>query len=145
MKSYMDRVLFNETAVTRSLDQRAGERQVSPIKPLEIDSRLEGAVTLMCLSGHIATAESQVLSEAFDRLIADGIQRIVVDMKRVEIITSDGLGALIRARKAVTENGGRLVLSGLEGNIRNVFKMTRLDKIFSLYDTAPSAIAALGD
>jgi anti-sigma B factor antagonist len=118
---------------------------VCPIKPLEIDTRVEGAVTLMSLSGHIATAESQVLSDAFDRLISDRIQRIVVDMKGVEIITSDGLGALIRARKAVAENGGRLVLSGLEGNIRSVFKMTRLDKIFTLYDTVPSAVAALGE
>lgn len=114
-----------------------------PIKPLEIDTKVEKGTTIVTLSGHIATPESQVVSEAFDRLIADSISKIVVDMKGVEIITSDGLGALIRARKAVTEAGGQLVLSGLEGNIRSVFKMTRLDKIFTLYDSVAQAVAAL--
>ena len=114
-----------------------------PIKPLEIDTRVEKETTVVTLSGHIATTESQLVSEAFDRLIADGVARIVVDMRGVEIITADGLGALIRARKAITEAGGLLVLSGIVGNIRSVFKMTRLDKIFTLYDSAPAAVEAL--
>lgn len=87
--------------------------------------------------------ESQVVNEMFERLIADGCTCIAVDMSRVEIITSDGLGVLIRARKAVGDHGGRLVLSGLTGNIRDVFKMTRLDKIFTLYDSVDVAAASL--
>ena len=114
-----------------------------PIKPLEIDTRREGTATVVTLAGHISTMESQVVGEAFDRLIADGCTSIAVDMSRVEIITSDGLGVLIRARKAVGDHGGKFVLSGLTGNIRDVFKMTRLDKIFTLYESVDAAAASL--
>jgi len=116
---------------------------VSPIKPLEIESKQEGPATILTLSGHIATPESQVLSEALERLVADRAQKIVVDLYGVELITSDGLGALIRARKAVSEVGGTLVLSGIHGNILDVFKMTRLDKIFSLYPSVDTAVEAI--
>ncbi len=36
-----------------------------------------------------------------------------------------------------------MVLAGLVGNIRDVFKMTRLDKIFSVYDDAGAAVSAV--
>lgn len=116
---------------------------MSPIKPLEIDTKEQGSATIVTLTGHIATPESQVVSNEFERIIAEGVTKIAVDLKGVNLITSDGLGALIRARKAATENGGMLVLSGVEGNIRDVFKMTRLDKIFTICDTVEEAANAL--
>lgn len=116
---------------------------MSPIKPLEIDCKLVGDARVLTLGGHITTAESQVVSENLSRLVADGTNPIVVDMTNVDIITSDGLGALIRARKASAEAGGTLALSGVKGNILDVFRMTRLDKIFPLYDSVGAAIKAL--
>lgn len=108
-----------------------------------MDCREVGPARLLTLGGHISTSESQVVSETLQRLVSEGATKIVVDMKNVDIITSDGLGALIRARKSAAEIGGKLVLSGVRGNILDVFKMTRLDKIFSLYDTADTAVAAV--
>jgi len=114
-----------------------------PIKPLEIECREQGSATVLALSGHIATVESQLVSENLERLVSDEVAKIVVDMKNVDLITSDGLGALIRARKSSSEAGGRLVLAGVHGNILDIFRMTRLDKIFSLYDTVDEAVAAV--
>lgn len=114
-----------------------------PIKPLEIECSQAGPATVLTLSGHISTTESQVVSEALQRLMSEGSQRLVVDMAGVDLITSDGLGALIRARKTSAEVGGTLVLSGVKGNILDVFRMTRLDKIFTLYESVDSAVAAL--
>ena len=116
---------------------------MSPIKPLEIDCREVGPARLLTLGGHISTSESQVVSETLQRLVSDGATKIVVDLANVDIITSDGLGALIRARKASTEAGGSLALSGVKGNILDVFRMTRLDKIFPLYDSVGTAVKAL--
>ena len=98
---------------------------------------------MLTLGGHISTMEAQVVSETLERLVAERIQRIVVDMSGVDLITSDGLGALIRARKSSNEMGGTVVLCGLHGNILDVFRMTRLDKIFLLYDSVDSAVTAL--
>lgn len=116
---------------------------MSPIKPLEIDCKVVGDARVLTLGGHITTAESQIVSENLSRLVSDSPKPIVVDMANVDIITSDGLGALIRARKASAESGGTLALSGVKGNILDVFRMTRLDKIFPLYDSVNAALNAL--
>ncbi len=115
---------------------------MSPIKPIEIDCKKVGPATVMTLSGHISTAESRLVSENLERIIAEKTLNLVVDMSGVDIITSDGLGALIRARKSSGEAGGTVVLSGLQGNILDIFRMTRLDKIFSLYDSVDEAVAS---
>lgn len=115
---------------------------MNAIKPIEINTRVIGRTAILTLKGHISTAESQVLSESLDAVICDNFATVVVDMADVEIITSDGLGALIRARKAASEAGGQLILSGLRGNIRDLFKMTRLDKIFTIVDSVDGALAA---
>ena len=114
-----------------------------PIKPLEIECTQQGVAMVITLSGHISTHESQVVSENLERLVSDQGSKVIVDMEKVDLITSDGLGALIRARKSASEAGGTMVLSGIQGNILDVFRMTRLDKIFSLYETIDDAVAAL--
>jgi len=116
---------------------------VSPIKPLEINCRRVGAASILALGGHIATPESRVVGENLERIISEGSKAIVVDMQNVDLITSDGLGALIRARKAASESGAALALCGVRGNILDVFRMTRLDKIFSIYDSVDAAVSAL--
>lgn len=112
------------------------------MKPLEINTRTEGNATVVTVSGHIAGFEAEVLSAPFVELIEAKALLVIVDLAGVELITSDGLGVLIRSRKAVAEYGGRLVLCGLEGNVLDVFKMTRLDKVFSMYETTGAALAA---
>jgi len=113
-----------------------------PVRPLEIERRQEGPATVVKLSGHISASEAEELSSYFNDLIEQGADLVVIDLKDVEIITSDGLGVLIRTRKALTESGGKLYLCGIHGNVLEVFQMTRLDKIFAVYDTPDSALTA---
>lgn len=102
-----------------------------------------GGAIVVTLKGHIATAESQVLSQSLEAVVCDGFDLLVIDLSDVEIITSDGLGALIRAKKSVTEAGGTFAIAGVRGNIRELFRMTRLDKLFAMYDSADEALKAL--
>ena len=102
-----------------------------------------GVASVLTLGGHIATAESHVVSENLTRLVAEGPRAVVVDMYNVDLITSDGLGALIRARKAASESGSALLLAGVRGNILDIFRTTRLDKIFPLYDSVDAAVSSL--
>ncbi len=112
------------------------------MKPVEIEIRELNGAYLVSVSGHLAAAEISYLCAALEDLVNKKADTIVVDLKNVEIITSEGLGALIRTRKAVGEYGGQFVLSGLVGNVLDVFVMTRLDKVFRLYDTPEAAVEA---
>ncbi len=55
-------------------------------------------------------------------------------MMKVEYIDSSGLGALVGGLKRSTEHGGRIVIVCDNPQIRKVFEITGLEKVFPLYD-----------
>ena len=66
--------------------------------------------------------------------------RLLLNFKAVEHLSSAALGMLIRIDKHATEGGGKLRLSNIAPQIFEVFKITRLDKIFEIHDTAAHAL-----
>ncbi len=115
---------------------------MSPMKPVEIKVQTHDGASLVTVAGHLVAAESSYLAAALEDLIAGKESLIIVDMSRVKLITSEGLGVLIRARKDASEYDGRLVLCGLSGNVLDIFKMTRLDKVFAMYESPAAALSA---
>ncbi len=66
---------------------------------------------------------------------------VVLDLSEVSFIDSSGLGALVAVLKSL--QGGDLVLCGLGGAVANMFKLTRMDKVFRIFQTADEAISTL--
>ena len=58
---------------------------------------------------------------------------LVLDFCKVQFLTSAVLGLLIRVSKKVYESQGQLKLCGINKKILEIFKITRLDKIFEIY------------
>lgn len=67
--------------------------------------------------------------------ITDSPPRIVLDLQNVSFIDSSGLGAIVAAMKLLPE-GKVLELAGLNEAVDKVFKMTRMDSIFSIHADA---------
>ncbi|MFN8642342.1 MAG: STAS domain-containing protein [Candidatus Binatia bacterium] len=67
---------------------------------------------------------------------------IALDLSDVDFIDSSGLGAIVSALKHL---GGRgdLVIVGAKPTVRNLFRLTRMDKVFRMYGGEADAIAAL--
>ena len=74
--------------------------------------------------------------------ITQGHRSIVLDLQAVSFIDSSGLGALVSSLKAIG-NGGDLVLCGAGGTVVSMFKLTRMDKVFRMFNTPEEAVAAL--
>lgn len=81
--------------------------------------------------------------EEMKAMITGGVTRIVLNLSQVEFIDSSGLGALVSLMKSI---GGaqNLVLCGLRESPMSVFKMTRMDKVFTLKANELEALEALG-
>lgn len=76
-------------------------------------------------------------------LINQGHKLLVVDLHRVRFMDSSGLSALLSSLKTVTASGGKLAVCGVGGELANLFRLTKLEKIIPIYDTADSAGQAL--
>ena len=68
--------------------------------------------------------------------------KLLLDFSNVEHLSSAALGMLIKLNKQVGEQGGQLRLSDIAPPIYEVFKITRLNKLFEIYDTAEKALAS---
>ncbi len=71
-----------------------------------------------------------------------GIQ-LIINFEQVQFLTSSVLGLLIRISKKVYETDGKLRLCSIAPKILEVFKITRLDKIFEIYPDVDEALVGL--
>jgi len=75
--------------------------------------------------------------------IENGYKRIVLDLTKVDFIDSSGLGAIISALKRLGEDGD-LAICGVNEPVMSLFRLTRMNRIFNIFDTQEEAVAALG-
>ena len=67
--------------------------------------------------------------------------RVILDLHEVAFIDSSGLGAIVAVMKLMPQ-GAKLELAGLTASVDKVFRMTRMDSIFSIHADAQSAAAS---
>jgi anti-anti-sigma factor len=77
-------------------------------------------------------------------LIAEGPQKVVIDLANVDYISSAGLRVLLVAAKSAKSQGGALTLCGLRGNVREVLEVSGFDTLLGAHDGVSAAAAALG-
>jgi len=110
---------------------------------LVISVRRDAAVPIIDLAGEVDAYTSARFREAMIDLIEAGAANLVVSMMKVEYIDSSGLGALVGGLKRSTEHGGKIVIVCDNPQIRKVFEITGLEKVFPLYDVEDDAVGVL--
>jgi anti-sigma B factor antagonist len=83
---------------------------------------------------------SDGLKTEMQRLFADGNKNILVDLKEVRFIDSSGLGALVSGFKNAISHQGSLKLSTLQPQVKSMFELTRLHRVFEIYASTPDAL-----
>jgi anti-sigma B factor antagonist len=100
-----------------------------------------GEVTVVhLLDTRVAVME---LLELLDNAVADGaLDRIVLNFGEIQQVSSAALGKLIKLRGRAEDVRGRLRLCNLHADLLQVFRITRLDRIFDIYESESEALAA---
>lgn len=63
----------------------------------------------------------------------DGVGGVVaIDCRQLEYISSAGLGVLLKTQKRLLALGGRLRLTGVNPQIRDIFAYSGFDQIFEI-------------
>ena len=66
---------------------------------------------ILHLRGEFDTYYCPMLQEEIDAVQRGGVHRVVLNLRMVKFINSTALGAIIKASKALSSEGGRLVIS----------------------------------
>jgi anti-sigma B factor antagonist len=110
---------------------------------MELASKTEERLRIVSVEE--ARIDAAVAIEFKDAMRAEtdsGPETVVLDLSKVEFIDSSGLGAIVAAMKHMGKER-RLALAGLTPTVERVFKLTRMDSVFSVFPTLEGALAEL--
>lgn len=115
-------------------------------EPLIVNARkLENiAVIDLTANFYTSTKMAQDFKKLLSNLLDEKIYFLVINMKNVESIDSEGLGALSSGYKMCKHNDGALVICDLENkDVADVLEIVNLDKIIPIFKTEKDALNAL--
>lgn len=112
---------------------------------LEMDRQdIRTTSSLITLSGKLLLGPAaQQLAALVPQVIASGRKNLVFDLKGVTHIDSTGLGRFIDTYTRLAKIGGKMRLAGATGTVRDSFRVTRLDTVFSFYPSVEAACEGL--
>jgi anti-sigma B factor antagonist len=106
---------------------------------LQIDVERREGYTVLSPQGEIDFATGPQLKDAITELLVSGEVNLVVDLLAVDFIESTGLGALIGGRRRAHALKGSLTLVCTEQQMLKIFRITGLDKVFTIHATVDAA------
>lgn len=110
---------------------------------MEIKERVVGGVSILDLSGKVVLGEGDLqVKERIKDLLADGQQKILLNLAEVNYIDSAGLGSLISSYTTAKRGGGNLKLVNLTKRIQDLLAITKLITVFETFDSEPDALAS---
>src|ERR1700758_1879054 len=110
---------------------------------VQISARHSDSTTIFDISGDIDLANSPEVRKALLREVREKrTPRVVMNLSKVRYIDSSGVASLVEGLKASRDLGLRFILFGLSPSAREVLQLSRLLKIFEVYDNEDQALAS---
>ena len=76
------------------------------------------------------------------KLFEEGKSELLVDLQAVRFVDSSGLGALVSGFKNASSRNGNLKLAGLQLQVKSMFELTRLHRVFEIFSDVDEALAS---
>lgn len=115
----------------------AGER---PEFRLDVERRADGHA-VVTVAGDVDLHSGGDLRDRLATVAGDGGKRVTVDLSNATFLDSMALGVLVAARKRLVEAGSELDLVVSTPEIRRVFEITMLDRVFEIHASRAEALA----
>ena len=68
--------------------------------------------------------------------------KLVLDLSRLRFVDSSGLGAMLSCLRQLSAKSGDLKLCGMSRQVRALFELVRMHRIFDIYGTREEAVKA---
>ena len=89
-----------------------------------------GGETLLTIEGALDAMSTPELRPVIEEIIAESTDRVVVDLSKLRLIDSSGVGAIVSLYKRVRARGGQVTVRGLRDQPLAIFRLLRLDRVF---------------
>ncbi len=112
---------------------------------LQIEQKeVKPGVVVVVLAGRVMLGdESAKIESLFQQLLQEGRSQVVFDLAGVTHIDSTGIGRFISCLNKTRVAGGSLLMASASGQVRDAFRVTRLDTVFQFFNDVDSALQRL--
>jgi len=115
----------------------------TPWTPLKIEAGTvgdQGEITILYLDGIIDTVSCVKLRSVMDNFVDRGTVNLVIDMSRVEYVSSSGWGVFASRIKDIRTGGGDIKIFGMDEEVNGIFHMLGFDSIMRSFGVLAEAI-----
>ena len=115
------------------------------IKKVKMESNFnlkrEAEVNLVTLNGKLL-AENEVssITEEILMVIDSSFKNVVFDLSELDYINSSGINMFMKVITKSRVNNGEVVFSGVKGNVEKLFKIAKLNEIYTIYGSSEDAL-----
>jgi|ERR1700761_5625501 anti-sigma B factor antagonist len=106
------------------------------------ESKIGNVLVVKVLESRVSADIAPRFKEDIIGYVTKGNRTLILDLSEVTFIDSSGLGALIASLKVIG-NDGELMLAGVRDTVASMFKLTRMNKVFRMFETPEEAAAAI--
>jgi len=108
---------------------------------MDIKTRQNGIATIVDVTGDITLYNSpEVRKVVLDLLKEKKVKRVIMNLTGVRYIDSAGVASLVEGLKVSRDLKSSFALFGLSRTAREVLELTRLIKVFEVYDDEAGAL-----
>lgn len=97
---------------------------------------------VLFVSGRMDAESAPLFEQKCKTWIAEGHTNLVVDLGDLAYVSSMGLRCFLSVAKLIQSKGGALRICRLNGLVKQVFEITGLTRVFSVYGSVESALTA---
>jgi anti-sigma B factor antagonist len=108
--------------------------------PVDLIEYLSGDIKIVKVSGRLDAYSAGDVEKKLDALIADGNNKIVLNLEALEYISSSGLRVFLAELKKIRKVEGDIKLSCMKPYIKEVFDIAGFTQLFSIHEVEDSAV-----
>ena len=109
---------------------------------MNFSTRVQDDVTIVDIEGNLDTMTAPTAHGEFESLLAEGQKTILVNLAKLDYISSSGLRVLLALAKELQKGGGKLHLCSLNQTVGEIFEMSGFDGILNVFPSEAEALAA---
>ncbi len=104
--------------------------------------REDSGVKIIEIKTDLSSYAASDLRKVLEGLLAEKIDKVVVNLSQVSHINSTAVGALVGVAKRLRQNGGDLKICALADNLTRTFNLIGASSVVEIYESEKSALAA---
>ncbi len=109
-----------------------------------VEKKLDN-VNLIYLSGRLDAYSATEVEKKLDSLIEAGQTRLVLNLEKLEYISSSGLRVFLASLKKTKKQQGDIKLACMKTFIKEVFDIAGFSQLFNIFDTEEAAVSAFNN